>query len=295
MKKTLISRIAIFFTAFIVIMACSRNDSSPKEVEDQISQAQNEAVVEAVLQKADDHIDKEIALLEKYNYNPSAAKSGDTEMCKATITVVTPANAKFPKTITLDYGDGCKDSEGNFRAGKVVVSISGAYWAKGTTRQAKLVDYKYNDIKIAGLRSETNKGTNDKGYFVFEVNHSEKIWKNKDELLSERNWERKREYNRGKDLTSNKDDELWVTGSAKVKNNGKELVKEITVPLYRKLDCQFPHFQSGVITTYFEKKKTGELNYGKGECDNTATFTNKDGVSKTITLQLWINHYTVKP
>lgn len=279
------------FAAIIVIISCTRDESPLSNEVDQFKQAEKETVIEAVLQKADDQIDKEITLLEKYNYNPPATKSGEVASCNAKITVETPANSKFPKTITLDFGTGCTDSEGNFRAGKIIVKMTGPYWEKNTVRHSKLADYIYNDLKIDSERNEINKGPNEKGYFVFEVKHSEKIWNTKGDLLVERVLDRVRSYNRGNNLSSTDDDEVWITGSAKVEKNGKEVENEITVPLYRKLTCQ--HFQSGVITTFVKKEKISELNYGNGECDNIAIWTN-GRVTKTIILQTWINYYSLK-
>lgn len=280
-----------FITGILVIISCSRKDSSPTEVNDLFKQAEKEAVSEAVLQKADDQIDKEISMLEKYNYVITTTKSEEVDKCSAKINIETPANSKFPKTISLDFGSGCTDSEGNFRAGKIIVHITGPYWEKNTVRHSKLVNYVYNDLKIIGDRKEINKGPNDKGYIVFDVKHSEKISNTKGVLLIERDWDRVRICNRGKDLLTTNDDEVWVTGKAKVENNGKEVIKEITVPLYRKLTCQ--HFQSGVITTFVKKEKIAEFDYGKGECDNTATWTN-GVITKTITLKTWINYYALK-
>lgn len=273
-------------------MSCAREDSSPSQVEDLIAQAEKDAVFESVLLKADDQINKEIIKLENLNYIVPSVKSGDAEPCNARITVETLANTKFPKTITLDYGSGCTDPEGNFRAGKIIVQISGPYWEKNTARLSKLVDYKFNDIKIAGERKELNKGVNDKGYTVFEVINSEKIWNSKNELLVERKLERLRVCNRGANLTSGEDDEVWVTGATKVIKNGKECIQEITTVLYRKITCQ--HFQSGVITTFVNKEKIAELNYGDGKCDDKATWSNGT-IKKEITLKTWINHYSIKP
>jgi hypothetical protein len=280
MKKILFALVAI-----IVIISCNRDESPISNQDDQFIQAQKETVVEAVLQKADDQIDKDLAMLEKYNYNPPATKSGEVDLCNSKITVVTVANTKFPKTITLDFG------KGNFRAGKITVYITGPYWVKNTIRHSKLEDYIYNDLKITSDRNELNTGLNDKGYSVFEVTHSEKISNTKGELLVERVLNRVRTYNRGTDLTTTNDDEVWIKGNAEVEKNGKKLVNEITTPLYRKLTCQ--HFQSGVITTFVNKVKTAELNYGNGECDNKATWTNGK-VTKTITLQTWVNYYSLK-
>lgn len=282
----------LLLAGLFAIISCAKEDSTPTKVEDLVKNAENDAVFEAVLTKADDQINKEITKLENLNYIISPGKSADAEPCSAKITIETPANTKFPKTITLDYGSGCSDPEGNFRAGKVIVHITGPYWEKNSVRSSKLVDYKYNDLKISGDRKEMNKGVNDKGYTVFEVKNNEKIWNSKSELLVDRNLDRTRTCNRGAILTSNDDDEVWITGSTMVNRKGKEVVQEITVPLYRKLTCQ--HFQSGVITTFVKKVKIAELNYGNGVCDDKAIWSNGT-ITKDITLKTWVNFYSVKP
>ena len=290
MKHTKFS--SLLLAGLFVIISCTRKDSSPAQVEDLVKQAEKDAVFEAVLIKADDQINKEISKLENLNYIIPSGKSGEVEPCNAKIIVETTVNSKFPKTITLDYGSGCTDPEGNFRAGKIIVHISGPYWEKNTVRLSKLVDYRYNDLKIAGDRNETNKGVNDKGYTVFEVENSEKIWNSKEELLVERNLDRLRTCNRGTNLTSIEDDEVWVSGTTKVNKNGKESIQEITTTLYRKITCQ--HFQSGVISTFVNKEKIAEFNYGAGLCDDKATWSNGT-ITKEITLKSWVNFYAIKP
>jgi len=293
MKKILSASAVVLIAGALFIISCSKNETSTTDINDQFAQAEMETVFEVVLQKVDDQINNEISMLEKYNYNPSSAKSDSVEPCNPVITVMNPPNSKFPKTITLDYGSGCTDKDGNFRAGKIIVHITGPYWEENSVRHAQLVDYLYNDLKIVGDRYEKNTGKNENGYVLFELKNHEKIWNTEGVLLVERDWMKKRTYNRGEDLTTKADDEIWVTGRATVTRNGKEVKKEITVPLYRKPTCQ--HFQSGIITTFIDKEKINELNYGEGECDNTATWTNKQGIVKEILLKSWVNYYSVKP
>jgi len=292
--KTIIKISLFIATGIFIILSCSRNDSLLADMEDPFKQADLEATVEAVLEKVDELIDKEISMLEKYNYTVSTRKSAELEPCSPTIEVKTPEKSKFPKTITLDYGEGCIDADSNFRAGKIIVHITGPHWEANTVRHAKLVDYIYNDLKIDGDRHSMNKGTNEEGYYVFDVKNSQKIWTTDGRFLVDRDWTRVRTYNRGSDLTTKNDDEVWVTGSAKIDRAGVKIVKEITVPLYRPLICQ--HFQSGIISTTRNDEKTSELDYGTyvpGECDNTATWTN--GVkTKIITLKTGVNYYKIK-
>jgi hypothetical protein len=294
MKKVFYFISFMALAGLMSVLSCSRNESSPVDVEDQFTQAEKEAVTEAVLQKIDETLNREITALENLNYMTAGLKSASVDQCEPKITVETPANAKFPKTITLDWGSGCMDSEGNFRAGQVVVVITGFYWQPNTVRHARLVGYRFNDLVIDGERHEINKGANEKGYIVFDVKHSEKVMNKDKAVLVERELIRQRVCNRGSDLKSIEDDEIWVTGTAKVKNNGSEVIREITKPLYKKVTCQ--HFQSGTITTFVKKIKVAVLDYGAGECDNIATWTNANGtVTKTITLQTWVNHFSVKP
>jgi len=290
MKKTGFSSF-ILVSGLLIIISCARKDSSPAEVEELVQQTEKDAVFETVLNKADDQINREITKLENLNYTTNTGKS-DVAECEALVTVVAPANAKFPKTITLDFGTGCTDPEGNFRAGKIVVHITGSYWSKGTERHADLVDYRFNDLKISGERLVINKGLNEDGYVVFELKNTEMIGNTNGELLVERKLERKRICNRGTNLFSYEDNEVWLTGRSLIKKNGKEVVQEITTPLYRKISCQ--HFQSGVITTYVKNEKVSDLNYGDGECDDKAVWSNGT-ITKEITLKSWINYYSIKP
>ena len=164
MKRAVTFFVMGILVCLIAVVSCNRDEFTVSEEEMNLVQAENETIAEAVFQQIEDQIDREITLLETVNYLPGSLKSAEAETCKPVVTVDTPEKAKFPKTITLDYGSGCTDGDRNFRAGKVVVHITGPYWEKNTVRTAKLVDYLFNDLKVNGERIETNKGTNDKGY-----------------------------------------------------------------------------------------------------------------------------------
>jgi hypothetical protein len=293
MKKVICFSVVLIIVFLLAAISCNRDEFSIPDEATLLLQTENETIAEAAFQLIEDQIDKEIDLLESANYLPGSLKSAEVDACNPVVTVDTPEKNKFPKTITLDYGSGCTEGE-NFRAGKVVVHITGPYWEKNTVRTARLVDYLFNDLKVNGEKREINKGTNDKGYFMFDVNRSIKFTKAANgELVSDRDWKRERVYDRGKDLKTNADDQVWVTGSAKVEKNGITMMKEITTPLYREISCK--HFMSGVITTFTNKEKTSELDYGKGGCDDKAEWTNfKTKETKTITLKAGINWFSVK-
>lgn len=295
MKKILTISVFLLISVLLVFLACEREDLAITDPENIFLQTENETVAEAVLQAIEDQIDKEINRLENAGYNPLLLKSAEAGKCEPVVTVKTPEKSPFPKTITLDYGSGCTDAEGNFRAGKVEVHITGPYWEKNSVRTAKLEDYRFNDLKVKGERKEMNKGTNAKGYYILDVDLSLRFTDaEKGDLICDRDWTRQREYDRGSDLTSNADDQVWVTGSARVDKKDISMVKEITDTLYRKVSCA--HFMSGVITTIVNKEKVATLDYGKeGDCDNLAIWTNiKTGKTKTLTLKQGVNWFSVK-
>ena len=155
MKKMM--TVAGYLLLFLLIFStsCEREELSGFTPENLLLQAENETVAEAMLQQVEDQIDKEISRLENVNFNPLLLKSAEVGSCDPKVTVNTPEKSAFPKTITLDYGSGCNDPEGNFRAGKVIVHLTGPYWEKNTVRSAKLEDYRFNDLKVKGEKKDT--------------------------------------------------------------------------------------------------------------------------------------------
>ncbi|MCU0462727.1 MAG: hypothetical protein MUF36_12080 [Bacteroidales bacterium] len=81
MKRILLASAVVLIAGALFIISCSKNEASTADMNDQFAQAEMETVFEVVLQKVDDQINNEISMLEKYNYNPSAAKSDSVEPC----------------------------------------------------------------------------------------------------------------------------------------------------------------------------------------------------------------------
>ncbi len=294
MKKVIRFASLLFVAGALALTSCTKEEISLQEDTDLLIQAENDAVSEVILEAIDAIIDREIDLLERYNYDVTKLKSAEADACDPVISVETPTDAKFPKRVTLDWGSGCTDSNDNFRAGMVVVEITGPVWAKKSVRTAVLKDYIFNDLKIEGKRVMENKGRNEDGFFLFRIENSMKVsMAESGEIVSESEWKRERVQNRGEDLKSIEDDEIWITGSSKIERNEKKIVKEITVPLYRMLTCK--HFQSGEVITFINDEKVSGLNYGEGACDDEATVTNfKTEKTKTITLKSQLSHYAVR-
>ncbi len=63
----------------------------------------------------------------------------------------------WPKTLTIDYGNGFTDKNGNILSGQITVEISGHYNDSGTVIHANLFDFSRNNIKAFGEAIITNK------------------------------------------------------------------------------------------------------------------------------------------
>ncbi|HEY0612388.1 MAG TPA: hypothetical protein VGD35_22090, partial [Chitinophaga sp.] len=63
---------------------------------------------------------------------------------------------KWPKTLTVDFGDKCTGEDGRVRAGKVIMKISNFILRPGATIDITLENYSVDSVKIEGTKKITN-------------------------------------------------------------------------------------------------------------------------------------------
>lgn len=85
---------------------------------------------------------------------------------KATITV-TPSDNTYPKTVTIDFGNGDNCPDGRFRNGKIVLDFTGPIRKPGSIVTIKLVDFQVGRLKVEGTKTITNLSAN--GIIKFSV------------------------------------------------------------------------------------------------------------------------------
>jgi hypothetical protein len=73
-------------------------------------------------------------------------------------TVVPADLITFPKTVTMDYGTGCTDSDGKNKTGKLMLKV-GKFWETGSSIQAIFENYSEDGIKLEGTYSIVNNST----------------------------------------------------------------------------------------------------------------------------------------
>ncbi|NJX15011.1 hypothetical protein [Tamlana crocina] len=93
--------------------------------------------------------------------NSNEAKTGKSETDGPTITVDPMDFTTFPKTITIDYGDGVLCKDGVTRKGIITVVSTGWYREEGSVHTSTFSNYYHEDFKVEGTHVVTNLGTNE--------------------------------------------------------------------------------------------------------------------------------------
>ena len=86
----------------------------------------------------------------------------------ATITV-TPNDSTYPKTITIDFGDGCICADGKFRKGAIILHLTGPIRRRGSVLTITFRDFYLNRAHIEGTKIVSNLSENGNIKFTVQV------------------------------------------------------------------------------------------------------------------------------
>lgn len=185
----------------------------------------------------------------------------------------------FPKTVELNFGDGCTDGGGPTRKGKIKVVVSELFFLPGAEAVITFENYFVNGIKVEGSQTLKNlSGTNGFGY-SYTVAGGKLTYPNGAVYLYEgmRNLTQKE----GADTKYDVNDDVYeLEGNATLKDSVNTAVVTITKALERKFSC--PEISKGTVTVSVNNH-VASIDYGNGECDKKAMITVGDK-TKEITL-----------
>ncbi|MBK8611517.1 MAG: hypothetical protein IPL84_16650 [Chitinophagaceae bacterium] len=198
-----------------------------------------------------------------------------------TITVVPNIPHVFPKTVTIDFGDGCLGRDGKFRKGKIVSIYTNPMRVPGAKVSTTFVRYFVDSFHIEGTHITENTSTsNMQGWKVKVINGK----------ITNTNNNRWKQWNSVKDVlqiagngTPNfpLDDVYRIEGSASGSNSGGHTWGALIVdPLIKKFNCRW--IVKGKVRLTRDGR-TALLDYGDGSCDNQAILY-INGVPHIITL-----------
>ncbi|MCF6295447.1 MAG: hypothetical protein L3J25_07135 [Flavobacteriaceae bacterium] len=195
-----------------------------------------------------------------------------------TITVVIEQDFR---EITIDFGtEGCL-IRGNVLKGKIILSFEANPEAQEILITKTLEDFYFNNKNIIGGKTILKERSNENGnpQFTKTVDITV-VWPNGAE--ASRVGTKVREWIEGHGSGYWSDNVFEITGNwTSTFRNGNSHSYEVIIPLRREVICYY--FVSGSIDierTHF----SGVLDYGDGDCDNQATFTNDNGNVRDIIL-----------
>lgn len=191
------------------------------------------------------------------------------------------AEAGYPITITLNYGDSTVLRNGRVLSGIVEIVISGPKHTDGTTKTITYTNFTIDSVVVNGSITELFSGddsTSRKSTVTDEL-----TFLYPDATLYTRVGQRVHNWLEGLDTELDpEDDKIEITGNVTVINSLDESYsKTIIEPLIRLGSCKY--YVQGIAQITLNSEVISEINYGDGTCDNEATIT-VAGVDSTIVL-----------
>lgn len=153
MRKLIVPILAIIF------MACEETEKAKETVDSAsaIEALTEYATVNKVFQDVGNNSGDAVLSAE----SASESKAGKLENDGPEITVEPLDLTTFPKTITLDYGDGILCKDGVTRKGVVSVVSTNWYRQEGSVHTTTFNDFYHEDFKVEGTHVVTNLGTDE--------------------------------------------------------------------------------------------------------------------------------------
>jgi len=185
--------------------------------------------------------------------------------------VIDTADAGYPITITLNYGDSTVLHNGRVLGGEIMIVISGPRNTDGTTRSYTYTNFTVDSVVINGTLSETFNGDNSTIRTISEEDDLKFSYP--DTVVYERIGQRVNNWLEGIDTELNpEDDKIEITGTVMVTSStGDSYSKTITEPLIRLGSCKY--FVQGITQITYNSEVISQINYGDGTCDNEAVLT----------------------
>lgn len=197
---------------------------------------------------------------------------------------VTPNDSTYPKTVVIDFGDGCLCPDGKFRKGALVLNFSAPLRQAGAVVTLNFRDFYLNRAHLEGKITFKNQKENGVHKYTVTVENGAFT------LPSGRGFKfegvKVVTQIAGMDTRIIRDDVYKITGRSKtLYNNGREVVLSTIDPLIKKINCHW--ISEGTLKIQINDR-VFNLDYGfpnNGECDNKALLLWNNGLDqKVITL-----------
>jgi hypothetical protein len=274
-NKLLLSPLALLLLSalFLMVFSCEKNDDNDlgNTVSSEVGQ------FESILTDADNMLGQvwqgDGSIEQRLS---SPAGSLESTGC-ATVTHDTSANS-----IVIDFGSGCTGLDGRTRAGRILISYTGAYFVAGSSHVMTFDAFYVDGRHIEGVRTITNTGTDNAGNMAWNVQAT-----NMRITFSGGNWRtwnstRTRTLIGGAGNNNWLDDVYRINGTGSGSNSNGQSFSAVISSLIRNNSCRW--ITAGSISISPSGKPTRIIDFGSGNCDDQATVSIGNR-SVTITLR----------
>ena len=200
----------------------------------------------------------------------------------ATITV-SPNDSTFPKTITVDFGNGCLGLDGKFRSGAIIIHLTAPLRRAGSVMTITFRNYYVNRVHLEGSKIVSN--LSDPPVHKWSV----QVVGGKVTFPSGRGYSyeglKYKKQVAGEDTRIVRDDVYEITGRSKtVFNNQTTVTINPEDALVKKVAC--PWISDGTLKIKINDR-VFFLDYGfpnNGDCDNKALLIWNNGNNQRVIL-----------
>lgn len=297
MKKFTINRISIAALAFMIgsmLYSCqkdlgSTNNESVTE-EQATAYSEESSMAEASFDDAEDiattAADEE-GNASEYGLNGRGFHPLFTEL-RAAIgncaeITITPNDSTYPKTITIDFGNGCLGLDGKFRSGAIIIHLTAPLRRPGSVVTITFRNYYVNRVHLQGTKIISN--LSDPPLHKWSV----QVVGGKVTFPSGRGYSyqsiKVKTQVSGMDTRIVRDDVYELTGRSQTEfNNGLTIILNTETALVKKVAC--PWISDGKLKIRINDRVLF-LDYGfpaGGQCDNKALLTWNNGNNQRVVM-----------
>ena len=197
------------------------------------------------------------------------------------VITVTPNDSTYPKTITIDFGNGCLCADGKFRKGTIILYLTGPIRRSGSVLTITFRDFYLNRAHIEGTKTISNLSENGQVKFTVQVVGGKVTFPN-GRGYSYESLKYVVQID-GMGTATVRDDVYRIEGRSRTEfNNGVVIVLDTDDPLIKKVAC--PWISDGTLKITINDR-VFRLDYGfpnNGDCDNKALLMWNNGNSQRV-------------
>lgn len=179
---------------------------------------------------------------------------------------VEPNDGSFPRTVTIDYGEGCLCRDGKFRKGAIVLYFTTPIRRPGAELTITFRDFYVNRRHIEGTKTITNLTADGALKYSVQVKDGKVTWPSGRGFTFARLKVVTQIF--GMDTRIIRDDIFSIEGRSKTEyTNGMVVTKNTETALIKPVAC--PFIVQGKVKIKINRREFF-IDFGTGECDNKA-------------------------